>query len=541
MSRAERRPPSDASHHVFQPARGIVGGRCAPLVRAGCVPSRDQRRRIRFDRRAAGVRPCALVCSACLARTFTVLAKRSYKLWGDPLKPVKKVLLDLVETSNISVRSSDELIGKVEAAIAADDKTRRENKDEPLRRKPRLATIPRAELSRQMEVNLWDVLHTLGRATALSWRGAGRGLAEHWGSLKYNQALEGGADSFLSLTEEGRQIADQYKNLQSGELGVGFALTLAKHLLGQRFPEHSVTIVPADTALRAGWALTSRDKGHKVKYRYRPQYFAEVWRPGEPSLVIPVASKGNHSNAVTSAGQLASASVHAEAVHIGEWNETPSLLFSTELPTDGTVTVHALQAPGRGGWLTAPSGKSEANLDAEPVQENVMPGIQPPREGGVIPEAVSGCHVTPEYYTWFQETLGHTAAAGLMAFTGSGKATARHLTERQGYKRFQGFEHAASGSVQDISHELLGDTYAGTDHVFRLNGPRVEAFSGVDAKLFRLISEGGVEEYRAIVHTTRHTRPRLAWDKKWGGPVSIHPDGSVLAIRLLPGERRSRR
>ncbi|MFJ5636460.1 hypothetical protein ACIQF5_27970 [Streptomyces goshikiensis] len=457
------------------------------------------------------------------------------------MRPAKKVLLDLVESSNISVRSSDELVGKVEAAIAVDDKARKENKDDPLRRKPRLTTISRTELSRQMEGTLWDVLHTLGKATALSWRGAGRGLAEHWGALKYNQALEGGVDSFLSLTDEGRQIAEQYKTLQSGELGIGFALTLAAHLLSRRFPNHSVTIVPADTALRAGWALTSKDIGHKIKYRYRPQYFAEVWRPGEPSLAIPIACKGNHGNAATSAAQLASASAHAEAVHIGDWNETPSLLFSTELPTDDTVTVHALQAPGQGGQLVGPSGETKANLDGESVQENVMPGIQPPSKGGLVPEPVPGCHVTPKYYTWFQEALGHTAAAGLMAFTGSGKATARHLTDRQGRRRFDGFEHAASTSVQDISHELLGNTYAGTDHVFRLNGPRVEAFSGVDTNLFALLAKGQVEEYRAITHATRHTRPQLTWDERWGGPVSVHADGSVLAIRLLPGQRRTRR
>ncbi|WP_327255783.1 hypothetical protein [Streptomyces sp. NBC_01244] len=284
---------------------------------------------------------------------------------GEALKPAKKVLLDLVESSNVSVRSSDELVGKVEKVIAADDKVREENGDELLRRKPRLAAIPRTEISRQMEVTLWDVLHTLGRATALSGRGAGRGLAEH-----------------------------------------------------------SVTILPADTVLRAGWALTSKEKGQKVKYRYRPQYFAEVWRPGEPSLVMPIACKGNHGNAATSAGQLASASVHAEAVHIGGWNETPSLLFSTELPTDGTVTVHTLQAPGRGAWLAGASGESEANLGSGPAQENVIPGIQPPPKGDLIPAPVPGCQVTPKYYTWFQETLGHTAVAGLMAFTGSGKATA---------------------------------------------------------------------------------------------------------------------
>ncbi|OKI55292.1 hypothetical protein AMK17_19680 [Streptomyces sp. CB00072] len=452
------------------------------------------------------------------------------------LKPTEEVLQDLTQPSNVSVHSGVVLVGKVKAAIAADDKKRGENEDEPLRRKPALAPIPQTELPRQFEVTLWDVLHTLARATALSWRGAGRGLAEHWGALKYTQALAGGRNSFLRLTDEGHRIADHYKSLQSGELGIGFALTLAEHMLRSRFPDHTVTIVPADTALRAGWALTSRDKGEKVRYRYRPQYFAEVWRPGEPSLVIPLACKGNHSDSATSAEQLASASAHAEAVHIGPWNETPGLLFSTQLPTDGgTMTVHALQAPGSGGRLF-PAEVRAPNLNAPPFQVNVMPDIHPPTEGLVAPEPVRGCHVQAKDYAWFQESLAHTTAAGLMAFTGSGHATARHLTDRQGRKRFTGLEHAASMSVQDATHVLFGNKYVGTDHVFRLNGPRVEAFSGADEEVFRLLARGDVEEYRALVHASRHVRSRLAFDKDWGGPVSVHADGSVLALRLLPGQ-----
>ncbi|MEU1002339.1 hypothetical protein [Streptomyces tibetensis] len=97
----------------------------------------------------------------------------------------------------------------MKAAIAADDEKRKENEDEPLRRKPALVPILPTELPQQFKVTLWDVLHTLARATALSWRGAGRGLAEHWGALKYAQALAGGRDSFLGLTDEGHRIADQ--------------------------------------------------------------------------------------------------------------------------------------------------------------------------------------------------------------------------------------------------------------------------------------------------------------------------------------------
>ncbi|MEU7072764.1 hypothetical protein AB0B30_19935 [Streptomyces narbonensis] len=138
--------------------------------------------------------------------------------------------------------------------ITADDRKRKENKDEPLRRKPDLAPIPQTELPRQFEVTLWDVLHTLARATALSWRGAGRGLAEHWGALKYTQALAGGRDSFLGLTDKGHRIADHSRSLQSGELGIGFALTLAQHLLGSRFPEYvDQTRFRRPTVRARGW------------------------------------------------------------------------------------------------------------------------------------------------------------------------------------------------------------------------------------------------------------------------------------------------
>ncbi|WP_399933787.1 hypothetical protein [Streptomyces kanamyceticus] len=100
------------------------------------------------------------------------------------MKPTEEVLRDLTRPSNVSVHSDSALVGKVKAAIAADDKKRKENEDEPLRRKPALVPILPTELPRQFEVTLWDVLHTLARATALSWRGAGRGMAEHWGSCR---------------------------------------------------------------------------------------------------------------------------------------------------------------------------------------------------------------------------------------------------------------------------------------------------------------------------------------------------------------------
>ncbi|GAA4891370.1 hypothetical protein GCM10023237_06600 [Streptomyces coeruleoprunus] len=59
-------------------------------------------------------------------------------------------------------------------------------------------------------MTLWDVLHSLARAAALSRRGGGPGGGA-LGALKCTQALAGGRDSFLGLTDEGHRIADHYK------------------------------------------------------------------------------------------------------------------------------------------------------------------------------------------------------------------------------------------------------------------------------------------------------------------------------------------
>ncbi|MER7838276.1 hypothetical protein ABTY98_20885 [Streptomyces sp. NPDC096040] len=456
------------------------------------------------------------------------------------MKPAAEVLRDLAQPTHIAVHSSRALCGEVDASAADDDKKRDDKELEPLRRKPTLQGVP-AEQIEAFRLAPWQVLHSLGRAISLARRGAGRGLAEHWGSLKYSQALIGKQGAYMGLSAEGRETADYYKALQSGELGTGLALALATQILGRRYPDHCVSIVPADTALRAGFALTSRDAGHRSGYRYRPRFLAEVWKPGEPSRVFPIESKGNHSNPPASHAQLASASAHVEAVHIGAWNETPSLLFSTELPLDGPLTVHCLQAPGRDGWLRDPTDPGHRSLD-HPVEEtNIYPGIVVPSKEHESPTPLPGFHLQPQHHAWFGHVLARTLAAGLTAFAGDGDATVQYLTKRQGQRHFTGFAHAATGSVQDARQKILGTAFVGTDHVFRLNRTRVEAFSGVAEDLFTHLEAGRVHQYRKEVYARRDAWPHAVWDSHWGGPVSVNPDGSVLAMRELrehgPGAR----
>ncbi|CAM5319277.1 hypothetical protein [Streptomyces avidinii] len=74
----------------------------------------------------------------------------------------------------------------------------------------------------------------------------------------------------------------------------------------------------------------------------------------------------------------------------------------------------------------------------------------------------------------------------------------------------------------------------GTDHVFRLNGVRVEAFSGLAEGLFDHLRDGRVEQYRHEAHALRDSWDYSdPWDAKWLGPVSLHPDGTVMALRRL--------
>ncbi|WP_329531925.1 hypothetical protein OG568_15075 [Streptomyces sp. NBC_01450] len=479
----------------------------------------------------------------------------------------EEVLTSLRQQVSVAVHSTRELVGKVDEAAAdkererhqtfqkrqEEGKTKTGETYEPLRRKPNLRPLPGTQGGHSVLLTFWDVLHHLGRALALSQRGASRGLAEHWGSLKYCQALSADTMTQLGLTdggnplglsEEGKQIAMYYKALQSEELGHAFALAVSEQILTRRYPDHSVSFVRADTALRAGWTLTSRDKAKTktVGYPYRPQFFAELWKPGESSRVIPIACKGNHSDRQKAYEQLASAAVHADGVHIGAWNETPALLFSTEISLTDPLTVHVLHADGPGGWLHIPDNTPATDIGLPVGDKNPAIGILKPGHGKEPDSSEPGCQVGPDYYEWFQRALARAGAAGLTAFAGDGESTAALLTTRQGSDFFQGFAHAASGSVQDLGYTLLGEKFEGTDHVFRLNGNRVQAFSGVatevlDSLVTRKEPErhADIAAYRRRVHAWRVKRHGTFWDRTWGGVVSISRDGTVMAMRqILP-------
>lgn len=108
------------------------------------------------------------------------------------------------QRTTIHVRSTAELGAHVDSAAAAIDKQRRAKGQEAVRRKPELHPVARAECERSIELTPWQVLHAIARGFVLPSQGMGRGLAEHWLSLKYCEALHGNRAGSMDLTEKGR-------------------------------------------------------------------------------------------------------------------------------------------------------------------------------------------------------------------------------------------------------------------------------------------------------------------------------------------------
>lgn len=106
----------------------------------------------------------------------------------DGVEDVDGIIRGLVGSSRVGVSSGVELSGKVASAVVDHDKKSKEKDKEPLRRKPELRPVPPLH-SAVPESTPLGVLHSLGRAISLDGKGSARGIAEHWGCMKYALAL----------------------------------------------------------------------------------------------------------------------------------------------------------------------------------------------------------------------------------------------------------------------------------------------------------------------------------------------------------------
>lgn len=455
----------------------------------------------------------------------------------------------LGRSTSVYVHSTAELVARVQSAAAAIDKKRYKKSPEPLRRKPELQPVELARADRRIELTPWQVLHALSRGYVPAGQGIGRGLAEHWLSLNYCEALDANRSGAMDLTEKGRIPERWYKSMQARELAVGFGLAAAECIVQERYPDHVVSVVDTNTVLRAGWPPSVSQR--KKTARPRPDYLIEAWKPGEPSKITLVACRGNHQRPSRRSGRVGSISIgqlvkgaeRTEGMQIGPWNSVPCLMMSTQLMGQGGVVINVLQSPGEA-LLPLRVPGAPGNADEEIRDKSGIPypnAIRIPAREGRRTRTVDGFQVGEKNLRWFGQLLARTAAAGLTAFSGGGQNTARYLTPRQGRKHYDVRTFAAT-SITDDAEIQIGDTrFVGTDHVFRMGTLRVEAFSGMAGNLYELLKEGRVEEYRKLAHELRPSRRGNHPLSGWNGPVSFQPDGSVMALSILPVRRKGAR
>jgi hypothetical protein len=260
----------------------------------------------------------------------------------------------------------------------------------------------------------------------------------------------------------------------------------------------------------------------------RPHFFVEAWQPEEPSKIFLVSSKGTHSSVHQVYKQLSTASSHVESVRIGHYGTVPYFLIGTEIPAKESPALHVLEAPGTT-LLHQPGAKPGVDLDLELTQKEFMPDVVRPAEGDRT--TIPGFQVLPKSFAWFSVVLARTEAAALTAFTGGGKPTAQYLTKEQGRRHFNHDTHAGTDRLRDAEHRINDIHFVGTDHFYRHNGTRVEAFSGLERGLYTHLNHGRVHEYRRQAHDLRGQWPPRSTSKYWN-TVAIRADRTVLAISL---------
>ncbi|MFJ3696554.1 hypothetical protein ACIPW9_20815 [Streptomyces sp. NPDC090052] len=450
------------------------------------------------------------------------------------------VIKRLDDLLTVQVNSSPELFAGVGKAAAAVDRERAKKKttnEGHGPRKPNLRQLPRAERS-PLQITPWDLLATFARATTLARQGRGRGLAEHWQGLKYCRAFAADRHGSLRLTDEGKAPELSYRAMQARELGRAFGLAVAERALRERYPDHLISIVDAETVLLPGFARTK--PAGTLGARPRPDFLLEVWRPGEASRIFVVTVNGNHqavkpktsASSRTTYRQLARGSERVERLHLGQRNETPTLMTSTEFLATAGVTVHVLHTNG-GVELPVRPRSGAGSADAA-IGRRALPYV----DSVAIPTARGAerhnAFLLPEKeFSWFGQVVARAHAAGQLSLAGGGGTVGQYLIDEQGGKHFSETAFAGTASVHDAKVCFAKERYVGTDQVFRINGTRVEAFSGMATDLYDLLAEGKVEEYRRRAYERQKDWPEPDDIDDWGAS-SFRSDGAALAIRVVP-------
>jgi hypothetical protein len=454
---------------------------------------------------------------------------------------VSTPLKQLAEPATATFQSSPHLAGQVRRKAKKIDHERTERGQPPHERKLQLAPVAEVKQRDGMSISPWELLHTLARATVLASHGSSRALAQHWECLRYVTALQANGQGRMELSSHGKDPRYHRKAVQAQDLGIAFGLAAAQRIMQQRHPDHRFDVVDAEVALEAGWALRGSGSTTREQTRLRPNYFLVGRKPGAPLRIASVECKGSHGKVEAQHEQLAKSAARVQSIVLGDVDAggapPPSLLMATGVAAKGGIETRILDPEGDG-VLTVPE-RLAPDL-TRPIDElNLFPlipftnseGQQDSRPGFALPA---------ERWEWFSRVLARTTSAALLTFAGDRNAAHSLLTKRQQYRLGQTHSHASPGMRCDTGISLAGLSFVGTDHVFRLDGQRMEVFSGLFAHMHPLLVDHKFDDYETALPTALASWEQRKYEaeKDWGGVMHLDPAGALLAIRVQGSGRK---
>ncbi|MGS2617524.1 hypothetical protein ACVCAH_23820 [Micromonospora sp. LZ34] len=409
-----------------------------------------------------------------------------------------------------------------------------------------------------------QVLHELGVATTFLTASPLAQVARHWAHVRYCATLAA-HKGHLALSRHAGPVVYHHKVTQSEQLGIGLALVVAKSVLRRQHPGWDFHAVDAEVALKAGFLDGVGEVDTTSKTKKRPDYIllghhSSGRRSGVKIVVLEC--KGTHQSPSFAYGQLARAAVQVDALRVA--GRSQSSLMVASCLSETRITSYVLDPPSDDELWSGADDDLDELLSARPDDQDWRPRPAPADEARTweLPTdnappagdtAVTSADELPpgrpdvfdvpaERRGWFTQILTRAAAATTLLFAGDNAAARAYATPRQrgempAPEQPTLFELDPPWALSTAQTLPLGNGLSAEGTRYRAplpSGRTLEVFRGVDADLYRHLTEGRIGPYlRAAPRTFRKwsaTRPT-------DGVVSVGRDGTVLVVRLTD-ERR---
>lgn len=419
-----------------------------------------------------------------------------------------------------------------------------------------------------------EVLHELGVATTLFTRSPFADVARHWAHLRYCATLSA-ANGILALSRDGDDVVYHHKVTQSEQLGIGFALVVAKRILKRQYPSWEFQAVDAELALRAGGIDGAGRVDHAHPTTMRPDYFLVGRRivGGSAIKVVVLECKGTHGQEQFAMKQLATASVQVRTVQVGH-AALPALMVACRL-SPAQVQTYVLDPPGVENLWSGSEDEMDELLGAEAADVDLRSSVAPmpdtmrdddkredrdrvatgetatnPDEDDFRDELRGGVptvvRVPEDRAPWLCAVLARTAAASALLFAGDDALAANYATPGQRRARP---EHQAAPDQEPLplpipepreagsataSFTLAGMDFQGTRHVAALpDGRTLEMSLGMESGMRALLADGRVGRYLRRASQVRAIWQNTDRSRTMPEATSVNPDGTALTLRIV--------